>query len=211
MMVNKTNLLAGIDFWISTKKHWPDDFHNRVYWNLKRWLEEGINQNWWRKIVVLLQSWQANRPYSRDRIFENGLPYLDALKDQFIALKGEHGGYPSLGAVQLDEIRPLFDTAVQIKRTKKKSPVFPSKLCHFLFPTVFFIADREAIRIVDTDYFDYWEESKREWYDASSKEQLVLVLRNQIEKSSKFELLFEDYPFPIKVTELCRIGHRKKA
>ena len=98
MMVNKTNLLAGIDFWISKKKHWPDDFHNKVYWNLKRWLEEGINQNWWREIVVLLQSWQANRPYPRDRIFENGLPYLDALKDQFIALKEKHGGYPSLGA-----------------------------------------------------------------------------------------------------------------
>ncbi len=34
---NRANLLAGVDFWLSKKKHWPGDFHNQVYWNLKRW------------------------------------------------------------------------------------------------------------------------------------------------------------------------------
>ncbi len=210
-MVNKTNLRAGIDFWITKKKHWPDDFHNQVYRNLERWRSKGINQEWWREIASLLQFWQANRPFSEKQIFDSGLPHLNAINKRFTEIKEKLGEYPSVENIDDDVINDIFNVAGQIKKIKKKSPVFPSKLCHFLFPTIFFIADRDAVRIVDADYFEYWRSCKQEWCKSQNKEELISILRDHIKKSKKFDLLFENYPFPIKITELCRIGDLRKA
>jgi hypothetical protein len=211
MLVNRRNLISGINYWLKKKKHWPDDFHNLVYFNLRDWSRKGINREWWWRIVDLLQFWQANRPYSREEIFNCGLPHLRAIGDQCRAIENKYGVYPILAEIETRTIRPLFEFAEKIKKVKKKSPVFPSKLCHFLFPTIFFVADREAVGIVDMDYFNYWDECKNEWYRSSDNKTLIHILRDHIENSSQFNGLFENYPFEIKITELCRIGYLNKA
>lgn len=204
-MVNKTNLLAGIDFWFTKKKHWPDDFHNQVYRDLEKWRSKGINQEWWREIASLLQFWQANRPFSEKQIFDSGLPHLNAINKRFTEIKEKHGEYPSVENIDDDVINDIFNVAGQIKKIKKKSPVFPSKLCHFLFPTIFFIADRDTVRMVDADYFEYWRSCKQEWCKSQNKEELIFILRNHIEKSKKFDLLLRTTHFQLKLPSCAEL------
>ncbi len=210
MVVNRNNLLAGISYWFNKKTHWPDDFHNSVYWNLADWQKDGINREWWEKIAGLLQLWQANRPLCKDTIISDGLPYIDDIRNLRTEIQNSYGAYPAFEQIKPDAIRPLFSVAEKIKKVQKKSPVFPSKLCHFLFPGIFFVADREAVQATGIDYFKYWEKRKVEWHEASDKEDLISILVGHIEKSKKFNSLFKHYPFPVKIVELCRIGYLNK-
>lgn len=211
MLINKENLISGIDYWRVKKPRWPDDFHNKVYKDLHQWRENGLSSEWWEKVTKLLQFWQANRPYSQYEIFNEGLPYLNQLDQEYKKIVSLKGLYPKLESLKKDEIKLLFEISQKIKKSKTPSPVFPSKLCHFIFPSALFVADREAVGVNFMDYFDYWSECKTLWVETENKENLIEILKRKISESQQFDSFFQYYPFGVKIAELCRIGNKNKA
>jgi len=210
MLINKGNLDAGIEYWLETKPRWPPDFHNEVYKKLTTWSKDRFTYEWWEKIVGELGHWNALRTKTKEEIIKAGGSQLGAMKKEYENLL-KKGSYPELDKVEASDIRKLFELSKEIKELKGNSPVFPSKLCHFLFPSIFFVGDKEAVRIKNNDYFEYWCENKNEWKNCGNKEELVNILEKRIRAAKDFERpLFEHYPFATKIPELCRIGRNYK-
>jgi hypothetical protein len=100
-----------------------------------------------------------------------------------------------------EQIAPLFAIAHAIKDVD--SPVFGSKLCHFLLPDAFPVIDRSAVGLGWRSYEEYWRYCHEQWVECSQKSDLTDALRREV----GFELM-PSYPFTTKLTELCLIGSR---
>lgn len=84
-----------------------------------------------------------------------------------------------------------------------ESPVFASKLCHFLLPNIFPVIDH-AVVDVNGCYFDYWTYCSRQWQGCEEKALLIDIMKKAIGVS-----VFAQYPFSTKIVELCLIGERQ--
>ena len=82
------------------------------------------------------------------------------------------------------------------------SPVFASKLCHFIFPSAFPIADRAAVGVA-ANYDKHWARCRDLWLGCNAREQLIAKLKQAIA-----EPVTPGYPWATKITELCLIGSR---
>jgi hypothetical protein len=103
--------------------------------------------------------------------------------------------------VEWEDLESLYRIAFDIKGVN--SPVFGSKLCHFLLPDAFPVYDRDVIRFAARDYEDYWRFCKTQWMSCETKKELKDLLSREIGLD-----VAPRYPFTTKVTELCIIGSR---
>ena len=99
------------------------------------------------------------------------------------------------------DIKNLLDIAAEIKTAK--SPVFASKLCHFLRPNIFIVADCRFVKIGPNldSYRVYWSQYNKAWFNHPDRHGLI----NQFISGTNVNP-FDGYPFKTKICELCRIG-----
>ena len=147
--VNLDNLRSGIGRF---QRRWPmeADFHNAFYQRLREATYAGITTNLWANLVDTLAAWKAIRPRSKAEIWTRGGQRLPDLQRERTTILDQHNGHaPDLLVATWGEVEPLFTVAVWIKDVA--SPVFASKLCHFLLSDTFPVADRAMIGIHATD------------------------------------------------------------
>ncbi len=87
-----------------------------------------------------------------------------------------------------------------------RSPVFCSKLCHFVAPTKFPVIDNAAMGLPYRDYGTYWMFVRREWCETSNEE------RQRFEAELKAEIddeLTPNYPLACKIVEILHVHNGK--
>jgi hypothetical protein len=190
-MVNQNNLEIGIERW-HQMNNWPSDFHNSLYRELSDLLAQDLNEINWQTIVKHLSKWKANRPKSKDFIYNNGLAKLNDFNELLNITSTIENAF-------WDDVETIFLLSHSIKNVN--SPVFASKLSHFLFPKLFPVIDRKVIGLRFNSYRNYWEFIKQNWNESNEKEICKNILANEIGEN-----VFENYPWQTKISEICLIG-----
>jgi hypothetical protein len=189
------SLQAGIRVF-KARKNWPDDFHAGLYVRQAKLLTSGFTEQWWSETVDDLGRWLATRPLSKADIHKRGLEALSRLRSACDWLPPLGTDFGEIGWSALSR---LFEVACSIKPTL--SPVFPSKLCHFIRPDLYVVVDRAVVGLLGP-YPDSWAACSRAWRHARP---IHDNLRGLLATSSTASLP-PTYPFATKITELCVIG-----
>lgn len=196
------NLTNGIREW-RTHKNWWQDFDNALYIELKEGRAKGFDADYLELLIKHLVDWKALRPRTKAFIRERGLERLPRLKKEF---ENIITSYPlsqtDMGNIRWESIHKLFYTAWEIKDVN--SPVFASKMCHFLMPRVFMVIDNEFIG-VNEPYEMYWKRCQSAWVKCEEKDKYVEILKSEIGEN-----VILDYPWATKITELCINGMKKQ-
>jgi hypothetical protein len=201
-IISSINMSQGIRYWRDEKPKWPQDFHNQFYIDLAILRKDGITEQWWRAILQHLRGWRAVRPLRPQTILVRGLSYLDALRNEYEALRKhiEHSE-STFATLRWEDVAGLYEIAHSIKGVKP--PVFGSKLCHFLIPEAFPVIDGDAVGLRGYDYMQYWQYCQEQWEACDDKEDLTEQLRVAINHP-----VSNNYPWGPKITEICLIGQR---
>jgi len=200
------NLQRGIQIWLA-QTTWPTDLHNGFYQQLHLRRQTGLDEAWWSHTVGNLWRWKAIRPLKKGAVLASGLSSLPVLQSEYSRIKGLVGRQiPSLTNLSWTDVSALYATASAIKGVK--SPVFGSKLCHFIIPDAFPVIDsnvkRKAKKAIGTSplrYDSFWQFCQSQWTNCPSRAQLISTMQRQIGPSP-----FADYPYAAKITELCITG-----
>ncbi len=199
------NLKVGISVW-RNKPRWDQDFHNSFYEKLYQNRAGGLNREWWDGIVDDLSNWKAIRPYPKEDIHKRGLDYLPNLQKEYLRVLDLSGiGEPNLEICSWETLRDLFGVAADIKETMPFSPVFASKLCHFIFPSAYPVVDRQVVGLSGS-YSKYWHYCQGQWSAGKIKYDLVEHLKFEIGAE-----IFEHFPWSTKIVELCMIGKNESS
>jgi hypothetical protein len=117
----------------------------------------------------------------------------------FSELMAESAEEPSVAHLNWERVEPLFALATSIK---PGTPVFPSKMCHFIFPKLFIVVDHEATGVFEYEF--YWRGMKDEWNRFREKERAIDTIRRTVESDRPLHPM---YPVETKIKELCQIGY----
>jgi hypothetical protein len=199
--VSLANLRAGIR--VFKVRKWPADFHAGLYARQAKQRAGGLTEHWWSETVDDLGLWLATRPLSKADVRERGLMALSRLNSAYDQLPRVGTEFGEIGWSSLSR---LFDVACSIKPTLRPSPVFPSKLCHFLRPDLYVVVDRAVVGLLGP-YPDVWAACSKAWRHARP---IHDELRHLLAQSAT-ESLPSTYPFGTKITELCVIGTKARA
>jgi hypothetical protein len=188
--------------WIS-RPGWPADFHAPLYRILAELKSGGLSPECWRHIVDHLASWRATRPLTKAAIVQRGTPVLGKLAQEAEAIiNASRPQPPNLDTCKWEQVAGLYEVASWIKGLS--TPVFGSKLCHFILPDAFPVIDWDFIGVSVAGYQPYWELCKREWISCQNRQSLVAVLSARIQpRDAPF------FPWSTKITELCIAGSRR--
>jgi hypothetical protein len=152
--------------------------------------------------------WKAIRsrkpPNTKKEIRDKGSgDRLLKLAEIYDAVRVRSKSEPSITEVQWNDVSEMFELSFEIKCRERRngSPVFASKMCHFIFPKVFPVIDNLATGIFDYEF--YWRGMKDEWQRFSEKTKAVARLRSVIDSPQ----IHEHYPFETKIIELSHIGY----
>lgn len=213
--VTNESLQRGIDkLFIQRKsKNEPGesefDFDNeRLYRRLERERRRGLDEPFWDFLVVQLRAWGALRssvkPNTNAEIRAEGLRRLTKLQQCFVQLAGDGSSQlPTLETLEWKQVSPLFDVAQQIKGSS--TPMFASKLCHFLVPTAYFIWDNKLIKPAWPDYPSYWKDCATAWLRQSDAEKQAR--KEQLQKRMPCDLTpCQSFPWATKITEYCQFA-----
>jgi hypothetical protein len=198
------DLIRGISWWLQ-KSNWPPDFHNEAYHELYDLKINGLDDDWWDKTADRLQNWLAIRPFSKDTIKKRGAKTLPRLRELYFDICKKTQKEPSFFDYEWEDVEKIFNLLKEIKGVN--SPVFASKLGHFVFPNLFIVMDNKATGV--NNYQIYWQSMKEAWYQFTEKIGAKKILLKEIEKHSQ-KPVHNFYPFEVKIIELCSIGKNKK-
>jgi hypothetical protein len=182
----------------SARGEW--DFNNYLYNRLAHERRRGLDVVFWQFLVDELARWKAFRPYTKEYTNEMGLERLERLRTHYALLSARCAQLDfRLNEVSWVDVFPLFEVAAEIKPVISPSPVFASKLCHFLCPPIFPVFDNTMVKSGKIGYREYWTECKKRWEEAPEKDALIQVLRREIP-----ERPCDHYPWSTKIVELCQ-------
>jgi hypothetical protein len=212
MIICIENLNVGIGWWLTSTPRWGADIMNSEYKEIYNQRAAGITKDWWEACVTRLWSWMAirsrNPPNTKNEIKERGLERLEAVAREYLTLRSTSESEPTIAEVSWDQIQEIFRIASEIKWGERRnaSPVFASKMCHFLLPMVFPVIDNFATGIFEYEF--YWRGMKDEWLRFPEKEQARLILKDTITSSiGTAEAIHVLYPWETKIIELSHIGY----
>lgn len=195
MNVSPKNLRAGLQVW--RNKNWERDLGDALYARQAQLLADGASKEWWEATVPTLAAWLATRPRSKAEIHERGLKTLPRLDAAYRRLRPLSG----FDTLEWSALQDLFEIAWSIKDVN--SPVFASKLSHFMRPDLYMVVDTEVVGITGP-YAAYWKACSAGWrraqpLHAELKQILVIEIGSHLRPT---------FPFATKITELCVIGAR---
>jgi hypothetical protein len=195
------NLRLGLAAW-DTRPTWPKDLHATFYQELATAQSDGLTEAWWSQIVDHLAAWVALRPRSKADITDCGLPVLGDLQREADAIRAaSNQANPVIGDCSWTTASGLFDVAKKIKNVE--SPVFASKLCHFILPGVFPVIDGELIGNTSREYRSYWQECRHEWNACPIEADLHAEIRARVPENNS-----AGFPWRTKLFELCKAGEK---
>lgn len=207
-VLNARNLKSGIEIWHKTP--WPSDFHNQLYQALDCRKQTGLNTAWWASTVNDLLRWKAIRPLPKARILSSGQASLHELQAEYTRIQSLLGNQmPSLSSLGWNEVCRIYQLAHQIKNVD--SPIFGSKLCHFIMPNAFPVMDKgiivkaKAIGINTKSYRHYWGFCRAEWISCITQTHLIGILQREIQTVAGPNT-YAHYPYAAKIAELCMSG-----
>lgn len=200
-------LQRGVAQWL---RRWPgeDDFHAGFYNDLAHINEAGMFVPlWWEQILPRLGSWRAHRPKSYDyltrRACRDGRGRLAAMAEAWGAIPPHvlGGNFDNVDDARV-AITGLTTLASAIKNVA--SPVFCSKLCHFIAPNLFPVFDGAMTGFpAGAEYGPNWCYAWREW------QATPLAVKHALCEGMEEELPdgpHEYFPMKSKVIEICLIG-----
>jgi hypothetical protein len=206
MKLSIENLKQGMEWWQQGK--WPEDYLNHDYYTLYQDRAGGLTEQWLLLTVDRLAKWRAFRsrkpPNTKLQIFEllkMKLPLLQTAYQRILDLSKNE---PSINTLSWRDVNDLYELMADIKNG---SPVFASKLGHFIFPKVFIVMDNLGTEVMLYDY--YWQGMVNEWNLFADKVTCMDLLKTEIQKRSTIPS-HKDYPYETKVMELCHIGNKWK-
>ena len=195
-------LNQAIAYWRNT--NWPQDFHNGFYQHLGEIRAQGLfNQKWWDAYLPILRQWRATRPKSSAYMTQraqNSFNALNSIWNQDIVPVMAQ----DIETIEWQIIAPFVRLVAEIKNVH--SPVFCSKLCHFLAPHIFPVVDNAAMGNPFDSYEEYFSAGRREWYETENDTRNILIdlISNEIGTN-----MVPDYPIKCKIIELCFIGRNQ--
>jgi hypothetical protein len=201
MIISLCNLKAGIHWWHNSG--WPADMLNSDYYAMYAARSAVGTVPWWSATVNQLWNWKAIRPKSKTMISARGQNRLSAITRWYSKIMTGSVTEPCITDLVWEDVAPLYALAYGIKRGK--SPVFASKMCHFLFPKLFVVLDNKA-----TDIFEYefcWRGMKDEWQRFTKKAEAHRMLTQAIKSQRPIHSL---YPYETKIMELSLIGYNHR-
>jgi hypothetical protein len=201
------DLNAGATWW-RTKTNWPADFHNRDYPVMAAESSNGrFDAAWWAKVQPRLTQWNAFRPTPRSVVAAQVAAQADALARAWrSACEPLREVDISAAQVTWEALHAFPDVVATLKPTR--SPVFPSKLCHFLLPKVFPVLDGVALGRQSSTYERYFKEVKGTWEvtHPETRDALVAEMTRLVEQLDR--PLAPEFPLVTKIVELALIGQR---
>jgi hypothetical protein len=205
MKLSIENLKQGMIWWQRGK--WPADYLNHEYYSIYQDRASGLTEQWLILVVDRLAKWRAIRsrkpPNTKTEILallKAKLPYLQTEYQRILDLSKDE---PSINMLSWRDIDSLYRLMADIKNM---SPVFASKLGHFIFPKLFIVMDRFGTEVMPYDY--YWQGMVNEWSLFADKNVAIDLLKTAIEKQSN--IVHGEYPYETKIMELCHIGDKWK-
>jgi len=208
MILTIDNLRTGLRVWFDSKPKWGKDIINAQYYEIYDGVRSGgVTEQWWTATVDRLSQWRATRGYTKAAIRGRGSQRLGAIAEQFAKLRMKSPATePSIADADLnwEDLTRLFDLASEIKPVKSGSGVFPSKMCHFLFPKLFPPMDNEVTGL--SEYELYWRGMKDAWRGFKDKAEARTIITEAIRSDQP---LHPDYPFETKTMELSHMGYNK--
>ena len=202
MPFQPNELNQGIEYWRHT--NWPQDFHNAFYQHIANlWVQGLFNQEWWDAFLPILRQWRATRPRSSEYLTERAQNRFDALRNIWINNIVNVIGQ-DIEAIEWQNIAPFVGMVAEIKNVQ--SPVFSSKLCHFLAPHIFPVVDNAAMGNPFDSYQAYFNTGRQEWCETDNDTRGILtnLITNEIGPN-----MVQGYPVKCKVIELCFIGRNQ--
>lgn len=202
MIIALDNLKAGLEWW--RKGDWPRDIHNADYYDIYDVRAAGASEQWWTATVGRLSQWRAyrgpNPPNTKAEITRRGVQCLGAIAAKYAKVVASSPTEPCIADLDWDDAAPLYGLGSEIK---PGSPVFASKMCHFLFPKLFIVMDNLATSVFDYEF--YWRGMKDEWSRFKEKAQAMNLLTDAVRSSMPLHPL---YPLETKIMELSHIGYK---
>jgi hypothetical protein len=206
MKLSIENLKQGMKWWQQGK--WPPDYHNHDYYKFYQDRADGLTEDWLNLTVDRLAQWRAIRsrkpPNTKAEILDLLKTKLPNLRAEYRRILDFSKDEPSTNTVSWQDIDALYRMMADIKN---RSPVFASKLGHFIFPKVFIVMDRLGTEVMAYDY--YWQGMVNEWSLFADKSVAIDLLKTEIENQSP-HTVHGDYPYETKIMELCDIGDKWK-
>lgn len=199
----------------ASTSNWPLDLHNSMYTDFDMSKEsKPFTPEWFdRFLAPRIVSWRAYRGSSMAVIRRLAIALLPELKrlytDSIIPLLTVP--FADLTWEQVKEFCDVIAKAKTNNRGKtQESPVFRSKVAHWIAPRLFPVSDQEVIGVSGT-YEDYWNYVHESWIEIPATEQaeMIEVLKEFISKHSNLAISAQ-YPFEVKIIELAIIGRRNK-
>lgn len=193
---------------------WPRDLHNAMYTEMDMALQQDpFSTAWWHDFVSRrVASWRAYRPVSCAEIEAWAAPLLDDIRVAYLETVIPHLHTP-FDELTWEGIQSLPNIVAKAKRRREDlsvqpSPVFRSKVSHWIAPRLYPVADNEVLGVTAT-YEEYWREVHRWWCDFSEQDRTIMItrLRVEIENTSRYPV-HPSYPFEVKIIELALIGRR---
>lgn len=183
------------------------DYLNNEYCHIYQDRAGGLTEQWLNLTVNRLAKWRAIRspkpPNTKVEILALLKVKLPYLQTEYLRILDLSKDEPSTNTLSWQDMDSIYEV---IANVKNKSPVFGSKLGHFMFPKVFIVMDRLGTEVMPYDY--YWQGMVNEWSLFADKSVAISLLRMEIEKQSY--TVHSDYPFETKIMELCHIGDKWK-
>lgn len=197
----------GVAFW-GSKLAWPADFHNADY---EKWASENPHGNftpsWWGPFLRRLHSWKATRPFGSAELTPRFMERAEVLGEVW-----REACVPALdediSTVSWERIASFPIEVGKIKPTKRPSPVFMSKFCHFLLPKVFPVVDDEGLGNRWPTYERYFKFVQEVWKttDVVDQSRLEAELSRLIELAGQRPSSY--FPMKNKIVELRLIGRQ---
>ena len=201
------NLKAGLQWWSNNR--WPADMLNADYYDIYAERSSVGTGTWWTATLNRLGKWRAIRPKSKSYIQSRGQDRLSAIARWYSNVRGTSATEPCIADMEWEDVAPLFALAYGIKRDK--SPVFASKMCHFMFPKLFLVLDNKATGIFEYEFC--WRGLKDEWSRFTKKSGACSLVAQVIAsgKAASAKPIHPDYPYETKIMELCLIGYNHRS
>jgi hypothetical protein len=195
--------MTGIRYWRTTD--WPQDFHNSYYEHVLsgvRITNGTFDLQWWDRFYPILHDWRATRPASRMVLTTRAQERFQQLGEAWSSVIAPNLSR-DIETLEWKQIAAFPLLATEIKPLKYPSPVFTSKFCHFLAPSIFPIVDNAAMGNPFATYAAYFTKAREEWLstDSATQVELIGVLTQAIGAP-----LFSEFPMKCKLIELCLIG-----
>jgi hypothetical protein len=207
VIISINNLKAGINWWRNSK--FPKDIHNADYYDIYGVRSTGVTEQWWIATVDRLGQWRAyrgrNAPNTRVEITERGVQRLGAVAGQYAKLGASSATEPCIDDLCWEDVTALYAIVSEIK---PRSPVFASKMCHFLFPKLFIVMDNLATSVFDYEF--YWRGMKDEYHRLKEKTEARNLLTDAIMSDRSGRTLHHQYPLETKIMELSHIGYKDR-